>query len=604
MIKNKILKKDRIAIFANFDINNKIQKYVVYYLKELKKVADTIIFVSDCEYSQIELQKIDKFVSHTICKPHGEYDFGSYKRGFLYAKEHGLFNNCKELILCNDSCYGPIYSLENVFDKMNKKQLDFWGITANTEGYIPDNNEYIWGKIPHVQSYFITLNIQTINIETLSNFFISIKKEIDKKSIIYNYEEGLTKFLEQHNYKWDAYCNLSKKYQSCQLLYAKHIIVEDKCPFLKTSICRYKNKVQKVFAGDICDYISKNTTYSIKLILEDLKDKKINRAFSINSFINKVKKQTPYFSIIMPTYNKAFCIENAIDSLLAQTYYNYELIIVDDGSSDNTEELIKNNYEKELHSGKIIYKKLEQNAGVCNARNVGLSLAKYDWIGYLDSDNKLTEDFLTTFSNAIVQNPRKKCFYAKIEYCNGRVIGKNFDFKKLCKANYIDLGVFVHHKSLVKKLGNFDTNLKRVVDWDLIIRYTRKNKPVFINKVLLNYNSNDDFARITNSESAEIAVAQVYEKIKNYRDLNYYLQKIFSLENEGTRKVITFLGIKLKIKSKKLAQRKRLNSIDNKINNLTQRISMQEQIIQEQNEKIEMLQETLNQLQHSESTFC
>ena len=142
------------------------------------------------------------------------------------------------------------------------------------------------------------------------------------------------------------------------------------------------------------------------------------------------------------------------------------------------------------------------------------------------------------------------------------------------------------------------------MDWDLIIRYTRKYKPVFINKILLNYNSNDDFTRITNSENREIAVAIIYEKIRNYRDLNYYLHKIFSLENEGTRKVITFLGIKLKIKSKKLMQRKRLNNIDNKLNKLSQKIAIQEQIIQEQNEKIEMLQDTINQLHYTESTFC
>ena len=110
----------------------------------------------------------------------------------------------------------------------------------------------------------------------------------------------------------------------------------------------------------------------------------------------------------MPTYNRAFCIENAINSLLTQQYYNYELIIIDDGSSDNTENLIKEKYSKEIDSGKIIYKKLTQNAGVCNARNIGLATAKYPWIGYLDSDNEQTEDFLTTFSNAIVQNPRKK----------------------------------------------------------------------------------------------------------------------------------------------------------------------------------------------------
>ena len=66
----------------------------------------------------------------------------------------------------------------------------------------------------------------------------------------------------------------------------------------------------------------------------------------------KMNKNNIYFSIIMPTYNRAFCIEKAIDSLLNQSYQNYELIIIDDGSTDATEQLIKTKYSKELENKK------------------------------------------------------------------------------------------------------------------------------------------------------------------------------------------------------------------------------------------------------------
>lgn len=95
----------RTAVFAHYDKNNLIQDYVVYYLSELKKCAEKIIFVSDSDVLPVELKKIEDIVEHSIIGRHGEYDFGSYKRGFLYAKENNLLTTCEELILANDSCY-------------------------------------------------------------------------------------------------------------------------------------------------------------------------------------------------------------------------------------------------------------------------------------------------------------------------------------------------------------------------------------------------------------------------------------------------------------------------------------------------------------------
>lgn len=127
--------KCRVAVFASYDKDNIIQDYVVYYLSELKKVSEKIIFVADCNYSVDELGKIKHLANEIISKRHGEYDFGSYKRGFFKAKELGWLENCDELILCNDSCYGPIYDLKNIFYNMSLHKKDFWGITMNPKGF-------------------------------------------------------------------------------------------------------------------------------------------------------------------------------------------------------------------------------------------------------------------------------------------------------------------------------------------------------------------------------------------------------------------------------------------------------------------------------------
>jgi glycosyltransferase involved in cell wall biosynthesis len=101
-------------------------------------------------------------------------------------------------------------------------------------------------------------------------------------------------------------------------------------------------------------------------------------------------------SIIIPTYNRGYIIEEAIKSIINQTFQNWELIIVDDGSIDNTEELIKK-YE----SKKIKYFKLSKNSGVNFARNFGIKKASGAWISLLDSDDSYKKNALSIIAEEI-----------------------------------------------------------------------------------------------------------------------------------------------------------------------------------------------------------
>ena len=99
----------RVVIFAHYDKKNIISDYVIFYLKALKQVADEIVFVSCCLLSDIEKEKISGVASYIISEIHDEYDFGSYKRGFLFLKDR--LDDFDELIFANDSCYGPLPTL-------------------------------------------------------------------------------------------------------------------------------------------------------------------------------------------------------------------------------------------------------------------------------------------------------------------------------------------------------------------------------------------------------------------------------------------------------------------------------------------------------------
>ncbi len=188
----------RLAIFAFYNGKGLINDYVVTYLKYLKEVSDSIIFVADNEPNVKDLSKIFQLVSHIESYHHGEYDFGSYKIGFRYAKEHYLLDDVDEIILCNDSCF-CVDSLKPAFDKMSTKPCDFWSMTAS--------NEYE----PHLQSFFLVVKKKLFNSEFFSNYLDNVKHLDSFLEIVNTYEIPLKKTFEKEGFKSASYIKAPKK---------------------------------------------------------------------------------------------------------------------------------------------------------------------------------------------------------------------------------------------------------------------------------------------------------------------------------------------------------------------------------------------------------
>ena len=198
------------------------------------------------------------------------------------------------------------------------------------------------------------------------------------------------------------------------------------------------------------------------------------------------------FSIIMPVWNRADYVAKAIDSVLGQTFEEYELLIVDDGSRDNLEEVVK-----PYLCDRVRYYRIP-HSGVSESRNFGLKNARYALIAYLDSDNRWHHEFLEAMCAAIKSTNSKyaaayciadrfsKDAASRKTYRDG-TIGEIFSFKKLLAGNYIDINTFVHTKDLLEHTGVFDPKLKRLVDWDFILRVTALVKPIFVPRVLVDY---------------------------------------------------------------------------------------------------------------------
>ena len=185
---------------------------------------------------------------------------------------------------------------------------------------------------------------------------------------------------------------------------------------------------------------------------------------------------TPLVSIIMPTWNRGYVIERALQSVRDQNYQQWECIIVDDGSTDDTRERLK-----PYLSDKRFRYLTGPHRGVSAARNAGLEQARGEIIAYLDTDNLWLPNYLTAIVTAFVEADELQSAYTAQLVHNHKtelsyVRAKEFDFAAISQDNYVDLNVFAHRRRLFERYDGFDEQLERLNDWDLILRYTEHDK--------------------------------------------------------------------------------------------------------------------------------
>ncbi len=197
---------------------------------------------------------------------------------------------------------------------------------------------------------------------------------------------------------------------------------------------------------------------------------------------------TELVSIIMPAFNREDTIRQAIESVLSQTYPHFELIIVDDGSTDGTADVVKS-----FDDDRVRLIEGPGRSGVSEARNIGLRDAKGELIAYLDSDNTWEPEYLTAMIAALHQTPHAQAAYSGQYLYRGThpepfaIRFASFNKGLLENRNYIDLNCFMHSKRVFEKTGMFDTRLKRFVDWDLILKISSEFTIISVPVLLSNY---------------------------------------------------------------------------------------------------------------------
>ena len=202
----------------------------------------------------------------------------------------------------------------------------------------------------------------------------------------------------------------------------------------------------------------------------------------------------PFFSVIIPLFNKEKFIEATLKSVLNQTFIDFEILIIDDGSTDNSATLIKGFDDTRI---RYFYK---ENAGVSSARNYGIEKSQSNYISFIDADDYWYPDFLKEMFKIIQNYPQQNVFSAAIEIETSKKvfpatysIVKTNDheivnyFTASNKETVICTSCAVFHKNIFEKIGTFDTEIKSGQDTDMWIRIGINYPVVFSWKILARY---------------------------------------------------------------------------------------------------------------------
>lgn len=263
-------------------------------------------------------------------------------------------------------------------------------------------------------------------------------------------------------------------------------------------------------------------------------------------------------SVVIPTYNRYIFLKRALESVYAQSYIPSEVIVVDDGSTDNTFNIMK-----EFPQVKYIY---QENSGVSSARNTGIKNSSYEWIAFLDSDdtwdkNKLEKQvyFHKKNSSVLMSYTDEKWIrdgiHIKIPKKFKKYGGNIFD--KCLSHCIIAPSATLIHKNLLKTIGVFDESLEVCEDYDLWLRIALENEIGIIeeplmtkyagheNQLSFKYWGMDRFRvisleKLLNTKKKEVVITTLKSKYKlllkgaikydRIRDINEYEGKLKTYE--------------------------------------------------------------------------
>lgn len=265
----------RLCVYLLYDRQSIIDDYIGYFLGSMRPLADTIAVVCNMPQIRKGLHNLADYADHIFYRENKGLDAGGFKDALCTFLGWEKIREYDELILANDSFYGPFEDIKKIFTEMESRSLDFWGLMKRGPG------EYgTTGKDPeHILSFFYVFQSPLLHSEEFRSYWEAMPYYRDYMSAVKEYERRLTSHFAALGYTYDAYADTApnetrnRKNQFFQCDYLSYeMLSKRKFPFLKRKQMAYNTLYAQTQENPILSltYIEQNTDYDVNLIWKNL----------------------------------------------------------------------------------------------------------------------------------------------------------------------------------------------------------------------------------------------------------------------------------------------------------------------------------------------
>lgn len=260
----------RICIYVTYDFENIADDYIGYMLQELRNSVDCLIVI--CNYPSIAggIENIQPYADEIYYRKNIGYDAGAYKDALCSYLGWDRVSKYDELLLINDSFYGPLYPFNDLFKKMEENTADYWGIIRAPQGKFEDGFTYD----SHIQSYFWAFRNNVLESPHFRRFWQELAYPKSLYQAVTEFEIGCNKFLVNCGFKGVSFTDYQSEYffKENEIPYMQHpleLIRDFKIPILKRRSLYFSNKGYKN-ALEAFNFIERQNLYDVELIKKHL----------------------------------------------------------------------------------------------------------------------------------------------------------------------------------------------------------------------------------------------------------------------------------------------------------------------------------------------
>ena len=259
----------RCGIFVFYDEHGIVEPYVDFLLKSILEVLDKLIIVINGEVEPREREKLYQYSKNVFQRRNIGYDGGAYKDVFTYFLKNENWDQWDEILLMNDTFYGPFYQWTEIFKLMDGSKCDFWGLSQHPGG--PEN--FFGGEIisPHIQSYFILVKRKMFTHPSFISFWEKMNYPQNFKEAVKKFEIYFSEYFSGIGFKFESWLDVKlKQYKNLTPFDTNdmEILIKDfKFPVLKRKAYMLQNYIglKRLFI-----YLEDNNAYLLNVMKKDL----------------------------------------------------------------------------------------------------------------------------------------------------------------------------------------------------------------------------------------------------------------------------------------------------------------------------------------------